>query len=199
MVKAIFFDLAGVLMEEGFISGVSEYENRHSIKKGSLFCAIHDFSYWKDFTMGKISEGEYFRLVQNNFNEEIDFTELKNIMLQKFIPNPELIKYIKTLKNKYIIGIITNNPKEWFDNLLEKFSWKNLFDVKAVSGYLHIRKPDKEIFLYALKNAGVSGDEAVYVDDRIDRVEGARQVGMKIIIFKDVDSLKKNFKKDIKN
>jgi putative hydrolase of the HAD superfamily len=63
--------------------------------------------------------------------------------------------------------------------------------VKAVSSYIHVRKPDKKIFEYALRQAGVKGGEAAYVDDRPDRVQGAHELGINVVVFDgDVKRLK---------
>ena len=66
------------------------------------------------------------------------------------------------------------------------------FPIKAISCYVHVRKPDPKIFQYALDAAKVKGEEAVYVEDREDRIEGAAALGLKIIIFKDLEQFKKD-------
>lgn len=192
MVKAIFFDVGNVLVKEGFFAGIKKYEKSHNIKNGELYKTMHDFSYWKDFTLGIITEKEYFMRVRNNFGKPLDIAELQSNIFNNSISNNNLIKYIKTLKNNYLVGVISNNPREWFEFFIQKFGMENLFDVKAVSGYLHIRKPAREIFDYALKQAKVAGNESIYIDDRPDRVEGAESAGIKIIIYKNLKVLKKD-------
>ncbi len=199
MIKAIFFDSGNVLVKEGTIFGIKRYAETNSIDDGDLYRAMHDFSYWKDFSLGNISEEEYFKEVEKNFKGELKLKQLRQLILDNFVQNVELLDYIKTLKDKYKIGVISNNPKEWFEYFSDTFGWGNIFDVVALSSYLHIRKPDKEIFEYALNQAGVSGKEAIYVDDRSDRIEGAEALGMKIIIFKNVADLANELNNILKN
>ncbi|MDP1833452.1 MAG: HAD family phosphatase [Candidatus Moranbacteria bacterium] len=189
MIKAIFFDLGNVLVKEGFASGIREYEKDNSLAPGSLYAAMRDFPYWKDFTLGKISEKEYFDEVNRGFNGGLDVNRLREVVLGGFVQNTELVDHIRALKKKYKIGVISNNPKEWFGYFSDNFGWNGIFDIIAVSGDLHIRKPAKEIFDYALAQAGISGEEAIYVDDRPDRVEGAVLARMKVVIFKDIKNL----------
>ncbi len=47
------------------------------------------------------------------------------------------------------------------------------------------RKPDPEIYRRALSRLGVAPAEAIFVDDRLKNVEGARQVGMRTLHFTD--------------
>lgn len=195
MIKAIFFDLGDVLVKEGYTTGINEYEIKNKIPKNKLYAVMHDFDYWKDFTLGKITESEYFAAVKNNFKGEIDISELKKIIFNNFILNHKLIDFVRLLKKKYIIGIISNNPKEWFDYCFKNFGWKDLFDVKIISGYVHIRKPEKEIFQLALDEAKILGEESVYIDDRLDRTMGAVQANMNVIVFKDLNNLKSEVNK----
>ena len=54
-------------------------------------------------------------------------------------------------------------------------------------------KPDREIYELALSAAGVSKEEAVYVDDRQDLIEAASGYGICSIQFKDIKQLKQEF------
>ena len=193
MIKAIFFDSGNVLVREGYTPGIAEYEEKYGIEKGKLYASAHDRTYWKDFTLGNITEDEYFQHLKDDFVGELNITVLKEIIYKNFISNDELLNYIKTLKGKFILGIISNNPKEWFEYCSSTFGWSNLFTVKAVSGYLHIRKPDKLIFQHALDSVKVKGSESIYIDDRSDRVSGAKEVNMNILIYDNVNKLKSDF------
>lgn len=193
MIKAIFFDSGNVLVREGYTPGIAEYEKKHKIKKGKLYASAHDRPYWKDFTLGNITEEQYFTSLENDFADKLDIIELKITIYNNFIPNIELLNFIKILSSRFVLGVISNNPKEWFEYCQRKFGWDKLFTINTVSSYLHIRKPDERIFKQALDMAKVKGNESIYVDDRPDRVEGAENVGMNIIIYKDVEKLKKDF------
>ncbi|MFH0853970.1 MAG: HAD-IA family hydrolase [bacterium] len=197
MIKAIFFDMGNVLLKDGYTSGIKKYEEINSIESGRLYEAMHNRPYWKKFTLGLISEKKYFSSVEDNFKGALDIGDLRQIILANFIPNHEIANYIKTLKNYLITGIISNNPKEWFECAMEKNGWDDIFKIKVVSGYVHIRKPDKEIFRYALEQTGITGQETIYVDDRDDRIQGALDNQFNIIIYKDLEQLKKEIRKYI--
>ncbi|MBU4375396.1 HAD-IA family hydrolase [Patescibacteria group bacterium] len=197
MIKAIFFDVGGVIIEEKFRQGVMQYEKEFNIPMGEFYKIVHDHQGWIDFTLGKISEKEYLRFCENSKKGYI-FNKNRYIeLLEEFMkPNIEVVNYIKFLSKSYIIGIISNNPKEWFDRFITKAKLENEIKIKAVSGYVHIRKPDKKIFQIALNQTNAKPRESIYVDDRSDRIYGAKKIGMNIIIFDgDVARLKKEIKK----
>lgn len=151
MTKALFFDSGDVLVKDGFRSGIAMMERKHRFPVGSLYIAAHDHQYWKDFTLGKITERRYLACVRKNFQFDLDTAELIRVIMRSFVSNRPLLSFIRTLKGRYTLGIISNNPKEWFDYFWENYGWNRIFSVRAVSGYLHIRKPDLRIFHYALK------------------------------------------------
>lgn len=195
MIKAIFFDIGNVLITDGYTLGIKKYEKINSIPDGLLYKAMHDYPFWKEFSLGLITEDKYFDLVKNNFNSELNIDILRKTIMDEFAPNHKLADYARTLKSSFTTGIISNNTKEWFEYLMEKYGWNDIFKIKAVSGYVHFRKPDKRIFQYALDQADIKGEEAIYIDDRDDRIGGAIELGFNIIIYKNLKQLKLELKK----
>ena len=64
---------------------------------------------------------------------------------------------------------------------------EKVFDVRVFSAEEGVRKPDPEIYMRALSRLGVAPQEAIFVDDRLKNVQGARQLGMQAIQFTDSD------------
>ncbi len=194
-IQAIFFDISDVLATGSIIPGIRHYESIHGIEKDRLYIAVHDHSYWKDFSLGKISEAEYFKSVEKSFSGELDITELKESLLGSLAPNKMLVELVKTLANRYIIGVVSNNPKEWFDIFCERNKLNDVFKVKAVSGHLGIRKPDKRLFEIALKIAGAAPENSIYVDDRPEMTIEAAELGINILIYQGLEKFKEDLKK----
>lgn len=102
------------------------------------------------------------------------------------LPNEQVIKKAKELRaDGYNIGIISNSPVEWFNRSMLNLKLNQVVGICAISGILHVRKPERAIFDKALEMSGIKSDEAIYVDDRVDRVKGAYQSGMHVIGYKD--------------
>lgn len=193
MIRTLFFDSAGVLVKEGFTPGIAEYEKKHEIPTGTLYASAHNRKYWKDFTLGFLSEEAYFQKVAVDFRAPLDTGALKKLIYELSRPNKELLAYLRTLRDRYRLGIISNNPKEWFDYFWYTFGWNEIFHTRSISSEVHVRKPEKAIFQDALAKAGVSAADSVYVDDNDDKISGARELGIKVIIFKGVSQLKAEF------
>jgi HAD superfamily hydrolase (TIGR01509 family) len=190
MIKAVFFDFSGVICEEGLSHGVERYEKEFNIPQGKFYNVIHN-GHWKKFTLGQITEREYLdQCRERSKGMPFDEKRFVSIMEESAAPKRDVIKYVKELSKKYIIGIISNNPKEWFDRFLKNIGLTAEVKVLAISGYEHVRKPDKAMYEIALKKAGVNGEEVISVDDRPDKTAGAVARARKVVIFKNVDDLK---------
>jgi 2-haloacid dehalogenase len=60
----------------------------------------------------------------------------------------------------------------------------------VVSGEEKLLKPDPAIYHLALERFGLKPDEALFVDDRVINVEGAKAVGMRAHLFEDAEGLR---------
>lgn len=186
MIKAIFFDMGGVICEEGFKPAPKQYEKEFGVPADIFYEAIHDHQAWKDFTLGQISEEEYLKACREYLPLEYDFNGKRYVEIVNELTglNAEVIKLIKDeLAGKYIIGIISNHPKEWFERFLDKTGLEDIIKVRAVSCYEHVRKPSKEIFQAALNQAEVKPEEAIYIDDRGEMLAEARKLGLNVLVF----------------
>jgi putative hydrolase of the HAD superfamily len=57
----------------------------------------------------------------------------------------------------------------------------SFIDAFVSSCYVQTRKPDKEIYQFALNLAQAQPEEVIYIDDRLVLIEAARQLGLNAI------------------
>ena len=65
----------------------------------------------------------------------------------------------------------------------------------VVSGAERLVKPHAPIYELALERFGLKAEEALFVDDRQDNVDGARAVGMHAVTFTDATTLRTDLKR----
>src|SRR5262249_39236408 len=106
--------------------------------------------------------------------------EFKAYMYAQSQPHPEMLQFVKDLKNKYGLKlvIVSNEGRELTAYRIEKFALRTFIDVFVVSSYVHSRKPDRDIYLLALDVAQADMDQVVYIDDRPLFIEVARGMGI---------------------
>ena len=199
-VKAITFDFGGTLA-----NGELDKENY----KRALLDYIFRLGYSGGRT--KLSKARTIMLEKlrkaREKNRELRFEELYRGLLfdLALYPTQERLDYIEQLyyrffridlilgiremlvdlSERYNLGIISNVISNASRLVLQKFDLEQYFDHIVLSRDLGIRKPDPEIFNFALVNLGVKGSEAVHVGDSLEYdVQGAKNVGMKTVWIK---------------
>ncbi len=96
----------------------------------------------------------------------------------------ELIDYIRSLHTQFRTGIITNGYG-WVRTVIrEEWQMADAFDTIVISAEEGVMKPAALIFETALQRLGVLPEEALFVDDAMPNVEGARAVGMRAVHFR---------------
>jgi len=102
---------------------------------------------------------------------------------------PHLDEVLAELKQRgYKLGVITNtvtSREEHVRLALRKIDCEKYFDVIVTSVDVGCNKPDKKIFLTALKMLGVKPKEALMVGNRITAdIAGGNQLGMTTVLLK---------------
>ena len=93
----------------------------------------------------------------------------------------ELLDY---LKPKYHLHLITNGFQEVQHTKLSVSGLEPYFETLTVSEEVGVKKPNPEIFLYALNKAQAKVEESLMVGDEMAvDMDGARAIGMDQILF----------------
>ena len=94
---------------------------------------------------------------------------------------PEVRLVLKTLGERYRLGIIANQGKGLLDRL-ERFGILDNFEIIINSTDIGFSKPDLRMFQVALEKANIEPSKAVYVGDRVDNdMVPAKKLGMRTI------------------
>ena len=110
------------------------------------------------------------------------------------IINQPLLKFVRSLKSKgYKIAILSNTDAAAVKRL-KNLKIVNEFDVAVFSCEVGVLKPDKRIYKLALEKLDVRPEEAIFIDDQERWVEAARRLGIRGIVFQDINDLQQKIK-----
>lgn len=103
------------------------------------------------------------------------------------------LKIFETLKKdpKYKCYALTNFSAETWPLAVEMYPYLNTFDGLVVSGKEKIIKPNAEIYELILDKYNLTASNSVFIDDRLENIEGAIKSGIHGIHFKNSDQLLK--------
>ncbi len=97
---------------------------------------------------------------------------------------PGAIELLDCLKDDFKIHIITNGFPEVQHHKIENSGLQNYFDIIITSEGCGYSKPDKRIFMHALKKAGSKKEEALMIGDDLHvDIIGAREAGWHQVFF----------------
>jgi epoxide hydrolase-like predicted phosphatase len=186
MIKAIIFDCFGVLVVDSLGSFYDKYLYNQSekIEEADLFA--------EKSNRGEISYEEFIIELSRISGVGAKKVDLE---LAKNPPNNELLHYIRKFAlGNYKIAMLSNASDNWINELFTPEDTE-LFSEVILSYKVGIAKPDPRIFELAANRLGVEPQECVFIDDLEKYLVGARQAGMKTILYTDFAS----FKKELEN
>jgi putative hydrolase of the HAD superfamily len=109
-----------------------------------------------------------------------------------------IIILIKRLKKNYKVALLTNLIDD-LNHIIRKNKLRNIFDVIVTSYDSKITKPDIRIFKKTVNELKIKPEECIFIDNMEKNRPPAEELGMKFILFKDYEQLKRDLKKlDIK-
>jgi putative hydrolase of the HAD superfamily len=97
---------------------------------------------------------------------------------------PGTLELLEYLKPKYHLHLITNGFQEVQQTKLGGAGLEPYFETRTVSEEVGVKKPNPEIFHYALKKAGATAEESLMIGDEMAvDIDGARAAGIDTIFF----------------
>ena len=109
--------------------------------------------------------------------------------------NEDLLVYIEELSSLYKTAILSNANKGVIQRKIGEDWLGRAFDLIVVSAEAGIVKPDPNIYKMVCDRLDIKPDECIYVDDNVGFAAAASNIGMKDLVYKDFESLKRDIDK----
>lgn len=181
-IKAVIFDVGGVLIRTQDQSGRRYWEERLGLPPGGAEAIVLNSPMGYRAQRGEITTAELWAWVNDHLNLGTDLPAFRHDFWQGDALDHELLALIRELRPKYQLAIISNANDTLLDTL-EAFGLATEFDLIVGSAYEGIMKPDRAIFDRALNLLGCKPSESIFVDDSYPNVVAARSIGMNAIHF----------------
>ncbi|HSL29470.1 MAG TPA: HAD family phosphatase [Anaerolineales bacterium] len=194
-IKAVFFDLGGVIVRTEFQAPRQQLADRLGIDYDDLNKLVFDSDTSTRASVGEISSEEHWiSVIQRLRRPAEERQSIRDEFFAGDIVDRTLIEYIRSLRPRYKIGLISNAWGDLRDFIVrEKFD--DAFDKMIISAEVGAMKPEPKIFRIALEQFGVKPREAVFVDDFYVNIEGCEKVGIQGIHFKDPETTLQQLKR----
>ncbi|MCX5692550.1 MAG: HAD-IA family hydrolase [Candidatus Omnitrophica bacterium] len=191
---AIFCDLGNVLVNFDHRIAVKKILAFTPKKEEDIYQLFFDSGITKDYEEGKISSLDFFKRVKDSLKLDMDYGVFLPIWNDIFFETPlnkKIQDFLKKIKNRYKIAMISNINETHYGFLKEKMPIFREFDKLILSYEIGFRKPSPEIYDAALRAVGAKNSGAFYIDDRADLIEAASKLGIKGVAFNGEGAFKK--------
>jgi FMN phosphatase YigB (HAD superfamily) len=188
-ITSLFLDIGGVLLTNGW----DHLARRRAAKRFKLDWAEMEERHGLNFETheeDKLTFNEYLDRVV--FHEKRPFTraEFRRFMFAQSKPCAKMIALVRNLKAKYGLKIIvvSNESRELNDHRISTFKLAGFVDAFISSCFVHLRKPDADIFKLALDIAQTPAWQIVYIENTPLFVQIAEGLGIRSILHTDYKS-----------
>ena len=182
--ELIIFDFFGVISSEIAPIWLRKYfdeETSKTIKRDIV----------SQVDIGEISEEELY--IKLGDLAKLTPEKVKNEWEKLVIINTELTDFIRSIKNNYLIALLSNASETFLRKILDKYSLYDLFDTIVISSEEKIVKPNEEIYNIVLNRLDIKPEKALMIDDNITNINGSKEAGIEGIIYNDFKKFKKEF------
>ena len=185
-IRAIILDYGGV------ISQPQNPENVNNILQ-SLKQEYIDFkevykSQRAQYDSGQISGEEYWINILRHYGLEPNGFEIARLIQEDVKSwtqiNESMIQFITESRGKiHKLAMISNMTSDSLAFIKKHYHWLELFDELVFSCEIGKNKPDRQIYEACLRKLNICPNECLFVDDSLENVKGAMELGMYAIHF----------------
>ncbi|MFG3531994.1 HAD family hydrolase [Streptomyces sp. NPDC047917] len=185
--RCVMLDIGGVLETTPATGWDDEWERRLGLPPGSMHRRLGDV--WEAGSLGRITEAEVRARVGAVLGLDPQRTEAFMADLwDEYLgsPNEELIAYVRGLRTRCRLGILSNSFVGAREREQERYGFGDLVEDVRDIVYSHetgINKPAPEAFAVACERLRVRPGDCLFVDDVEANVLAAEATGMRGLLF----------------
>ena len=192
MIKTIFFDIGGVLIDihpertYQYLSDSADVEV--NMVKESFPWYAHD-----QYERGIMNNEDWFITYKESLPQPCclkrsDFWNAWKLLLGE---EKNTVNILEALNKQYSIWLLSNtNPKHIQDEIEKRYLFPSLVNGAVYSFDVGVRKPEKEIYEIAMQRANANPQECLFIDDLLENIQAAKQIGIEGVHFISSEQLK---------
>lgn len=189
MIKAVIFDLGGVLFTNGTKKFIQDISAKYNLDPEAVK-DIMDGDVGSQYREAKITRDQFWEIVLEKLNIKEDIKTLED----QWISGYDLIEGTKDiifdLAKKYKVYYLSDNVRERVERINDRYDFLEWFEDGVFSHEVGVRKPNPVIYRYTLKKAQVLPEEAVFIDDKQSALDPAKEMGIVTILFESPEQLR---------
>ena len=191
MIKAIFFDMGGVLLPLNLERCLKAYREVAGFKDIERYIdPCHQNGFFLDLEGGRISVDDFMAECLSHCAPGTTRETVLRCHNRFFgIPDPDDIALLKELGQQYDIFLLSNNNAMSMSLEYPIFKKAGLpldkaFKKMFLSHEMRLLKPDPLIYSQAIEQSGHPASECLFIDDSQKNVDGGNAAGMHAVLYR---------------
>lgn len=178
--KNLLIDMYGVIIKESKGYFVPYTLQKFDVSEhGRIKRIIKDELLFTRAQRGEVSNAEFLSYLGYASPQVAMEDYLKNYLsLDEMFP-----AFAEKYSKIYEFCLLSNDVLEWSEFLTDYHRINKYFKNKIVSGEVHMRKPNKEMFAYTLKRLEANPEQCIFVDNSVSNLLVAEKLGIQTILF----------------
>ena len=191
-IVALFLDIGNVLLTNGWDHAMRQRAAQKFALDYEEMNERHHLTF-DTYEEGKLSLAEYLGRVVFYRPRSFSPKDFRDFIFAQSKPKPDMIQLVQELKQRYGLktAAVSNEGRELTLYRVKKFKLSSFIDFFISSCFVHLRKPDEDMYRLALDCAQVEAEQVIYIDDRPMFVEVALALGIHGIHHTDFASTRK--------
>jgi putative hydrolase of the HAD superfamily len=191
-IETVVFDIGMVLLKFDFDIILKRLSGRCTVPASEMHHHFWGSGLVEDYDRGKIDSGEFaYKLCQAlGFNGTAQ--ELLHAWSDIFSTNDPMVERLHKWKKQSIpIYFLSNTCAAHVEFFTNQFNFFELFDGGIYSYQEGVIKPEPTIYRLLIQRYQLNPSSTLFIDDRRENIEGARNSGMHSIHYEDYASFEK--------
>src|SRR3972149_1896777 len=182
MIRAVVFDLGGVLFSEGKSVALKKLATAHRYERklvGAILSSPESIKLRTDL----IPYENFWQWAEQRLPSGYDSRLIQQEWYNGYVLDKDIYELIASLQKKYSLIAFSGNIKSRIAFLEEKYHFRHLFDIEVYSFDFHMTKPEREFVQVMIERSGVRPEEIVYIDDNESYAKPARDLGVSVVTY----------------
>jgi putative hydrolase of the HAD superfamily len=189
-IEVVLFDFGGVIAPLANDDTVGRLESSLGLNPGMLHTHMYEGDLWPQLSVGRLTEDQYWRELGGLIGH--DPAMLQQTLTPIWDPqaiDQGVIALARSLRDRVRLAILSNATLR-LESHLQALGIDDLFDPVINSARIGLRKPDEDVFQYALKQLGTPAGSVLFIDDKERNTVVAEALGIPSIRFDSAEQLR---------
>jgi len=186
-IRNIIFDLGGVIIDIDYYKTVEAFKHEGFPDFDQHFIQQYQTEFFNDYEKGLKSDADFYQYIQAIIPLSVEtIDKCWNAMLLRLpLRRLQILQQLQLHYNTFLLSNTNAIHERAFNQMLKEVcgynNWAVFFDKVYLSHRVGLRKPDQAIFELILTENGLSATETLFIDDSIQHIQAAQNLGIQTI------------------